>query len=140
MSVPNKGFRHYRDVDHKTNRPATKGGVTIAYNAPKHLADITQDDKVEVAFAFCSTADNYERSLGRAYASKRLESGVSIIVDGAMFKNMLEVREPYDLLRVVYHQHISNVTKYHPQVQIPLSPAGTQDVYFETCRRFMHTF
>ena len=80
----NKGFRHYRNTvphaqaDSSVHQIHNKGGVTMAFDAPKHINDLTAEDSVTIAFAFCSSDDNFERAAGRVNAEQRLAEGLTI--------------------------------------------------------------
>lgn len=96
----NKGFRHFRnpvpqdaETIHQINN---KGGVTMAFDAPRHINDLTAEDNVTVAFAFCSSDDNFERDAGRVAAEQRLVEGLTI--PGDHFQRVLHAPIARDLL------------------------------------------
>lgn len=97
----NKGFRHFRnqaprDAQHTLHN---KGGVTMAFSSPKHINDLTASDKVEVAFAFCSSDDNFEHNRGRVASHDRLTTkGDSLTVPGDYFQQLLHAPLIQDLL------------------------------------------
>lgn len=97
----NKGFRHFRNVVlvGETHQIHNKGGVTMAFDAPKHIDDLTADDQVHVAFAFCSSADNFERLHGRAIAGERLHQGDRLTIPGDAFVRVLRAPLVQDLTR-----------------------------------------
>ena len=99
----NKGFRHFRNMvpqDAETiHQINNKGGVTMAFDAPKHINDLTAEDNVIVAFAFCSSDDNFERAAGRVNADQRLVEGLSI--PGDHFQQVLHAPFARDLLGAV---------------------------------------
>lgn len=66
--------RHIRNLDFLTNKPENMGGLTVAYSADKPIKDLVDDDRVRVAFAFCSRQDNFRKSLGVSIATGRLNS------------------------------------------------------------------
>lgn len=95
----NKGFRHYRNPAFPSQKHAisNKGGVTMAFNSPKHINDLTNADKVEVAFSFCSVDDNFSREHGRAVAEQRL-LGATFAIPGDQFQELLHTTNARDLL------------------------------------------
>jgi len=100
----NKGFRHFRNmiakadvsIDHVIHN---KGGVTMAFESPRHINDLTAEDTVTIAFAFCSSDDNFERNAGRVAAEKRLVEGLTI--PGDQFQRILHAPVSRNLLGVV---------------------------------------
>lgn len=96
----NKGFRHFRNLvpqDAETiHQINNKGGVTMAFDAPRHINDLTAEDSVTIAFAFCSSDDNFERNAGRIAAEKRLVEGLTI--PGDQFQRLLHAPVSRDLL------------------------------------------
>lgn len=95
MSKPSEGFRHYR---HRiAGKPSTKGGVTLAFKADKHVRDLTSQDKVEVGFSFCSGADNFQRSSGRYVAATRMQTA-ALVIPGDQFLKVLRAEDPTDIV------------------------------------------
>lgn len=94
----NNGFRHFRNPEQNAAHAiSNKGGVTLAFAAPKHILDLTSADSVQVAFSFCSIDDNFARADGRAVAEQRL-LGSNFAIDGEAFKALLKAKTPRDLL------------------------------------------
>lgn len=97
----NKGFRHFRNLvpvalataQHQIHN---KGGVTMAFEAPRHINDLTNADTVTIAFAFCSSDDNFERDAGRQASESRLVEGLAI--PGDEFQRLLHAPIARDLL------------------------------------------
>lgn len=82
-------FKHFRNFnyggwDYMDRLGASgKGGVTMAYRhltEEEHVANdlIEGIEAVFVGFAACSIADNYDKKLGRTYASQRLATSKNI--------------------------------------------------------------
>lgn len=97
----NKGFRHYRNtapVDQK-HQISNKGGVTMAFDSPKHINDLTAEDSVTIAFSFCSSDDNFERNTGRIASEKRLVEAMAI--PGDQFQALLHVTTARGLLNTI---------------------------------------
>lgn len=99
----NKGFRHFRNLvplvqgqDPGLHQIHNKGGVTMAFESPKHINDLTDEDKVTISFAFCSSDDNFERKTGRAEAERRLTEALAI--PGDQFQRLLHAPIARDLL------------------------------------------
>lgn len=95
----NKGFRHYRNMatPGQAHVTSNKGGVTLAFESPKHINDLTAEDRVQIAFSFCSADDNFERSSGRTMAAERLATS-DLTVPGDDFQRLLHVTLARDLL------------------------------------------
>lgn len=85
----NIGFRHLRNTSAIFSEIFNEGGVTIAFDAPKHIADLTEDDAVKVAFAFCSPEDNFCRRTGRDIASARLRADTTLSIPGNDFAKLI---------------------------------------------------
>lgn len=108
MSKPSEGFRHYR---HNVlgGTPSTKGGVTMAFKADKHVQDLTAADTVEVAFSFCSGADNFQRTVGRNVAGGRLKTRPATM-PGDLFLKALHANTPADMamaLGAEFHERVA---------------------------------
>ena len=86
----NTGYRHFRVIQH--GKPATKGGVTMAFKSPRHLQDLTRDDTVEIAFSFCSAQDVFCRQTGRQVADARMAHALS--VPGDEFLQIVRQEDP----------------------------------------------
>lgn len=101
----NKGFRHFRNTVSmaaaatSAHQIHNKGGVTMAFDAPKHINDLTAADNVTIAFAFCSSDDNFERDAGRTAAESRLTEGLTI--PGDQFQRILHAPVSRNLLGIV---------------------------------------
>lgn len=96
----NKGFRHFRNLakpgqKHLINN---KGGVTMAFESPKHINDLDSNDKVKIAFSFCSSDDNFQREAGRTGAEERLV-GATVAIPGDEFQRLLHAVTARDLLQ-----------------------------------------
>lgn len=93
------GFRHYRHlrrVDGQVDQIATRGGITMAFEASKHVNDLGPEDTVRIGFSFCSGSDNFEREAGRTVAKQRLaldQTGIP----GHIFREMLHANTVSDL-------------------------------------------
>ncbi len=91
----NQGIRHYRNGEDQ------HGGVTMAYNVQGRTDQLTENDNVEIAFAFCSPKDAYNTKLGRTIARGRLErkrEGSHVLtVNGKAFQKMLSQNDISDL-------------------------------------------
>lgn len=97
----NNGFRHFRNLSrpgqiHQINN---KGGVTMAFEAPKHINDLTEDDEVRISFSFCSLDDNFERTVARATAQERLDQNIGYTIPGTDFLNLLHAPTAQCLLQ-----------------------------------------
>lgn len=106
MSKQNTGFRHYRytTTDTKTNAEVTttRGGVTLAFNSPKHIADLTAEDRVSVGFAFCSGEDNFCRESGRDVAIQRMAAADSTFgLPGDQFQQLIHAQQPADIINAL---------------------------------------
>lgn len=113
------GFRHFRHYDNHS-KPTTKGGVTMAFLAPKHIQDLTADDTVQVEFAFCSGQDNFQRELGRVISLQRLEMS-PLEIPGDVFVRLVHTRYalhvpyqvsgvfPEDVLQAFQHLVVKSV-------------------------------
>lgn len=99
--MKNSGFRHYRHMKPNTElgsvEVATRGGVTMAFEAPKHINDLVDSDKVFVAFSFCSGDDNFNRQRGREVAQERLNQGPRLTIPAADFIALLRTTHPADI-------------------------------------------
>lgn len=88
----NKGFRHFRNPvknpDITGHSISNKGGVTMAFDSPKHISDLLASDNVTIAFSFCSSDDNFERNQGRIVAEKRLAEA-TVTIPGDQFQRLL---------------------------------------------------
>lgn len=94
----NNGFRHFRNPEQNAAHTiSNKGGVTLAFAAPKHILDLTNADSVQVAFSFCSIDDNFARAEGRSVAEQRLATH-GLAIPGDEFRALLQAKTPRDLL------------------------------------------
>lgn len=62
-------YIHLRRRDPFFGHLEPTGGITVAY-------DISPDNKVSYAFSQCSNKDHYNRKIGRAVSSGRLENDI----------------------------------------------------------------
>lgn len=83
------------------------GGVTLAYQT-------TDDNKIEVAFAFCSATERYTKRVGREISRNRLAAGRSITLNDADIPAKNKTRSS-DLIEFV----ISNIDAYKAQLTKP---------------------
>lgn len=88
MTTKNSGFRHYRNISMIFKETYNEGGITMAFNSPRHVCDLTADDVVDVAFAFCSAEDNFCRETGREIAAERL-AATPLSIPGNDFVDLL---------------------------------------------------
>ena len=87
-TTPHVQYRHFRLYGGSLRdlKPLTKGGMTMAFVSPKQLDDLTENDTVKLAFAFCSKDDVYCRAAGRSLSAMRLLDGQTITVPGDQFR------------------------------------------------------
>lgn len=95
MSKPSEGFRHFRHTIE--GKPSTKGGITLAFKADKHVQDLTSQDLVVVGFSFCSGKDNFQRAAGRTVAEIRMRSN-TMAIPGDQFLKVLRAEDPTDIV------------------------------------------
>lgn len=83
------------------------GGVTLAYQT-------TEDDKIEVAFSFCSNTERYIKRVGREISKNRLQAGRKVVLNSVDIPVKHETRSS-DLIDFV----ITNLDTYKAQLTKP---------------------